>query len=81
MVLLKNDGPVLPLVRDELKRVAVIGPLADAPYEQLGTWIFDGDADLSVTPLTALRDTLGDDVELWHVPTIETTRSSPTHRR
>ena len=28
----------------ELGSVAVIGPLADAPYEQLGTWIFDGDA-------------------------------------
>ena len=75
VVLLKNDGPVLPLAREELKRVAVIGPLADAPYEQLGTWIFDGDANLSVTPLAALRDMLGDDVELWHVPTIDTTRS------
>ena len=32
----------------------MIGPLADDPYEQLGTWIFDGDPSLSRTPLTAI---------------------------
>ena len=43
VVLLKNDDGVLPLSKDGLDRIEVIGPLADAPYEQLGTWIFDGD--------------------------------------
>ncbi len=37
-----------------------IGPLADDPYEQLGTWIFDGDPSLSQTPLNAIRQHLGD---------------------
>jgi beta-glucosidase len=53
-VLLKNDHGVLPLAQDELNSIAVIGPLADEPVQQLGTWIFDGDASLSVTPLTAI---------------------------
>ena len=43
VVLLKNDAAVLPLSTDTIKSIAVIGPLADAPYEQLGTWVFDGD--------------------------------------
>ncbi len=52
-VLLKNDG-VLPL--DKAKTILVTGPLADAPYEQLGTWAFDGQKEHTVTPLTALRE-------------------------
>lgn len=59
LVLLQNEphhhDPVLPLDLDHLQRIAVIGPLADAAREQLGTWIFDGDASLSISPLAALR--------------------------
>jgi beta-glucosidase len=36
------------LQADHAGAVAVIGPLADEAHEQLGTWIFDGDAGLSV---------------------------------
>ncbi|MCK7529830.1 MAG: hypothetical protein MZV63_01595 [Marinilabiliales bacterium] len=39
--------------------MAVIGPLADAPREQLGTWCFDGRGENSVTPLQAIRELLG----------------------
>jgi beta-glucosidase len=60
MVLLKNDSNLLPLDKQSAK-VAVIGPLADAPHEQLGTWAFDGQADDTQTPLPALRRLLGDD--------------------
>ncbi len=77
-VLLKNDHHVLPLAADELKSLAIIGPLADTPYEQLGTWIFDGDPGLSVTPLTAIREYLGDSVEVNYLKTLETTRSRNT---
>ncbi|MEM1181941.1 MAG: glycoside hydrolase family 3 N-terminal domain-containing protein [Acidobacteriota bacterium] len=56
-VLLKNSG-ALPLQADA--RIAVVGPLADAPHEQLGTWTFDGKAENSVTPATALKEKLGD---------------------
>lgn len=58
-VLLKNDGKVLPL-RSDISSVAVIGPLADAPREQLGTWCFDGRGENSVTPLQAIREVLGE---------------------
>jgi beta-glucosidase len=75
VVLLKNDASVLPLSGQALASIAVIGPLANAPYEQLGTWIFDGDQNLSVTPLQAIRELVGGDVELRHVRAMETSRS------
>jgi beta-glucosidase len=63
LVLLKNDG-VLPLDADSTRRIAVIGALADDPASQLGCWVFDGDPDEAITPLEALRDALGDAVEV-----------------
>lgn len=59
-VLLKNEGKTLPL-STKIRSVAVIGPLADSPRDQLGTWVFDGRAENSVTPLTAIKDVLGAD--------------------
>jgi beta-glucosidase len=67
-VLMKND-------HGDLSSLAIIGPLADARYEQLGTWIFDGDEELSVTPLQAIRSLVGDDVELRYVRAMENSRS------
>ena len=74
-VLLKNNDATLPLAEKALASLAIIGPLADAPYEQLGTWIFDGDESLSVTPLQAIRELVGDDVELRYVRAMENSRS------
>jgi beta-glucosidase len=74
-VLMKNDHGVLPFATDDLSSLAIIGPLADARYEQLGTWIFDGDEELSVTPLQAIRSLVGDDVELRYVRAMENSRS------
>jgi beta-glucosidase len=59
-VMLKNENGTLPLSADKIKSVAVIGPLADAPRDQMGTWCFDGLAENSVTPLKAIRDLLGE---------------------
>ncbi|MDW3210833.1 MAG: beta-glucosidase BglX [Reichenbachiella sp.] len=56
IVMLKNEEDILPLKTSQ--KVAVIGPLANAPLDQLGTWIFDGDQDDSVTPLTSLKEKL-----------------------
>lgn len=44
MVLLKNEGGMLPLSPSE-KRIAVIGPLADSKKDMLGTWSFFGKAE------------------------------------
>jgi beta-glucosidase len=78
VVLLKNEGSVLPLSADTLDSVAVIGPLADAPYEQLGTWVFDGDPAMSVTPREAIESFVGDDVSLRYVEAMSTSRSHDT---
>ena len=75
LVLLRNERSTLPLDSEQLSSIAVIGPLADAPYEQLGTWIFDGDESLSVPALRAIQDLVGDKVRLHYVRAMENSRS------
>lgn len=53
-ILLKNELEVLPLT-SSIKSIAVVGPLADAPADQVGTWCFDAEPEHSVTPLTAIQ--------------------------
>ncbi len=57
-VLLKNSG-VLPIDNNKVKKIAVIGPMADAQHDQAGTWVFDLEKDRCITPLTALREMYG----------------------
>ncbi len=52
-VLLKNEKQVLPL--NNKTKIAVIGPMANAQRDQLGTWVFDGEKEHTVTPLKALQ--------------------------
>jgi len=59
-VMLKNDNGTLPLNAEIIRSVAIIGPLADSPRDQMGTWSFDGLSENSVTPLEAIRDLIGD---------------------
>ncbi len=77
-VLLKNDHNVLPLNAEHPGSIAVIGPLADEPREQLGTWIFDGNPAFSVTPLNAIRSFVGNSGAVHYVRGLETTRSRDT---
>lgn len=67
VILLKNDNQVLPLQPD-IKTLAVVGPMADAPYEQLGTWVFDGEKEHTQTPLMALKAMYGDKVNILYAP-------------
>ncbi|MEM8500274.1 MAG: glycoside hydrolase family 3 N-terminal domain-containing protein [Pseudomonadota bacterium] len=60
VVLLKNDHQTLPIQRSANPSVCLIGPLADQPYEQLGTWVFDADTDRSVTLRQALEAEFGE---------------------
>lgn len=53
-ILLKNDG-VLPLATQQPITILICGPLADQKKEQLGTWVFDGEPEYSITPLEAFR--------------------------
>ncbi len=63
-VLLKNENQVLPLTK-KIKSVAVIGPLSDAPADQLGTWCFDGEPNQSVTPLKAIENEFGKTLRVY----------------
>ncbi len=54
MVLLENEGEVLPLSKS-IGTLAVIGPLADEPWGMLGNWVGIGRPEDAVTPLKALR--------------------------
>lgn len=54
-VLLRNDKNVLPL-NERISHIAVIGPLADANLDQLGTWSPDGRPEETRTPLLALKE-------------------------
>jgi beta-glucosidase len=74
-VLLKNDEGVLPLARECLSSIAVIGPLADAAYEQLGTWVFDGDPGLSVTALQGIRRLADGAPEVRYASAMATSRT------
>jgi beta-glucosidase len=64
LVLLKNDtvegvGALLPLNAAKLKKVALIGPLADDHVDLLGAWSVADSKDV-ITPLAELRQRLGD---------------------
>ena len=72
MVLLKNDGGTLPL-SDSVSSVAVIGPLADSPTDQMGTWVMDGRPQDVQTPLAALRRGLGDS-RVFYAPGLKNSR-------
>lgn len=55
-VLLKNNG-VLPIAnRQSPITILVCGPMANAPHEQNGTWCFDKDDAMTITPMMAFRE-------------------------
>jgi beta-glucosidase len=58
MVLLKNDGALLPLSED-IGSIAVIGPLADNQEDLLGAWHARGRAAEVVTVLEGIRRRVG----------------------
>lgn len=60
MVLLKNDGSLLPLDRDVVTSIAVIGPHAD----QFTSGNYSGQADDPVTPLEGIRSHVGAAIEV-----------------
>ena len=76
-ILLKNDKEVLPL-QPSVKTVAVVGPMANAPYEQLGTWIFDGEKARTQTPLNAIKEMVGDKVQVIYEPGLAYSSSHPS---
>lgn len=77
VILLKNEKQILP-ISDKIRSIAVIGPMADAPHEQMGTWVFDGEKEHTVTPLKALHDMYGDKVQVLFEPGLAYSRDKQT---
>lgn len=76
-VLLKNENHVLPLT-EKVKTIAIIGPLADAPSDQLGTWVLDGDKNYTQTPLKAIQAEYGKKLNIIYEQTLGYSRDINT---
>lgn len=70
-VLLKNENKLLPLNKNRIKTIAVIGPRAD---EVLLDW-YSGTPPYAVTILQGIRNTVGKDVKVIYEPSNETDRA------
>jgi len=66
LVLLKNQGSILPLKKD-IKSIAVIGPLADNRASLLGTWCGKGDANDVVTVLEGIKKKVSSECKVSYV--------------
>lgn len=78
VILLKNNNQTLP-INSAIKTIAVVGPMADAPYEQLGTWAFDGEKAKTQTPMMALNQYYGNKVQFIFEPALAFTRDKNTN--
>src|SRR5690606_30087291 len=76
MVLLRNEGGLLPLSK-ELKNVAVIGPLADSSPATEGSWMVFGHQPAAVTVLEGIRAKLPD-ARVEYAPGPEIRRDIPS---
>jgi beta-glucosidase len=65
MVLLRNEGGVLPL-RKDLGTLAVIGPLADDSQAVLGSWTGDGKKEDAVSVLAGIRAAASPTTRVFH---------------
>lgn len=74
MVLLKNDGPMLPLDIGKIRKIAVIGPNADFKHHMGALEVCGGSGAVhppyEISPLEGLRSYCGGKVEILHVPGI-----------
>lgn len=75
VVLLKNEG-ILPLKKEKLKKIALLGPNIHNPEVQLGN--YNGFPSRIITPLDGLNDELGNRVEIYADTVIGYYGSSPS---
>jgi len=79
IVLLRNEGGVLPLSKSEgdgstaaqTRTIAVIGPLAESRKDPLGCWAFDGRPDDVVSVAEGIRAAIPADVRVTCAPGCE----------
>ncbi len=76
VVMLQNSNHFLPLNPNRIRSLAIIGPLADAPRDQLGCWTVDGKAEDTITPLTAIKSKYGKLIKINYTKGLENARSN-----
>jgi beta-glucosidase len=77
-VLLRNEGRLLPLDRNAISSIAVIGPLADAAKDIMGSWSFCADPAEAVTVLAGIRAKVPAGVQVEHARGGEIRRRFPS---
>jgi beta-glucosidase len=80
MVLLRNEGNILPLVKADPKvsSVAVIGPLADSKRDMRGPWSLADDPKSAITVLEGIRAKLGASVKVEYAHGVHIVRAYPS---
>ncbi len=76
-VLLRNEGGVLPL-KQSIKSIAVIGPLADSKPDTMGSWSLAGHYDETVTVLEGIKRRFPSGVTIRSAKGVEIARGSGT---
>ena len=74
IVMLKNDG-VLPVNKDKVKVISVIGPNADARLPLMGNYY--GTSSEYITALEGIRNAAGDDVRILYSEGCDISRTKP----
>lgn len=65
IVLLKNQNNLLP-IKSSVKKIAVIGPLAEDKNSPIGNWRAQGEANSAVSILEGIRNAVGKDVKVTY---------------
>jgi len=65
IVLLKNENDLLP-IKESIKKIAVIGPLADDKDTPIGNWRAQGEANSAVSLLEGLQNNMSEDVAITY---------------
>lgn len=77
-VLLRNEKSTLPLAKEKLKKVAVVGALADSKRDIVGSWVFVQDNDKITTILGGIKQKLGSGAEVSFAPGVQIKRTLPS---
>ena len=80
MVLLRNEGNLLPLAKGDPKvsSVAVIGPLADSKRDMQGPWSLADDPNSAITVLEGIRTKVGPSVKVEYAQGVDIARAYPS---
>lgn len=70
IVLLKNEKDLLPL-KSSVKKIAVIGPLADDKDSPIGNWRAQGEANSAVSLLEGVKNAVGKDVQVTYAKGVD----------